>query len=139
MVSISIKKLLYDFILGSIVFYITTQVISGIQTPNLLSHWLMIFVIFAISNTLVGQSIKFFTLPSNILTNILIGIILNFAAIYGMTLILPGISITETSINPVSLGLVSVNPFILNPTFTMLAGAIVSSFLFSTLSWLQYD
>lgn len=139
MVSISFKKLLYDFIFGAMVFYLTTQIITGIETPILLSQWIMIFAIFALSNMLVSQTITFFTLPDNVLTNIFIGTILNFAAIYGMTLILPGIIISETVIDPVSLGIVTINPFTLSPTFTMISAGFVSSTIYSLINWLQYD
>ncbi len=139
MVSISFKKILYDFIFGAMVFYITTQIITGIQTPILLSHWFMIIVIFGLSNTLVEQTIKFFTLPENIFMDIIIGTILNFAAIYGMTIIIPGISVAETYIDTVSLGIVSINTFTLSSTFTMIAAAFVTSTIYASINWLQYD
>lgn len=139
MVSISLKKILYDFIFGAMVFFVTTQILTGIETPELITHWLMTFSIFALSNMLVAQTITFFTLPNNVLTNIVIGTILNFAAFYAMTLILPGISVADTTIDPISFGIVTVNPFTLSSTFTMIAAGLVSSTIYSVLNWLQYD
>lgn len=120
-------------------FYIMTQIVTGIQTPILASQWVVIFAVYALSNMLVSQTIIFFTLPNNIITNVLIGTVLNFAAIYGMTLIVPGISVAETTIDPMSIGVLTINPFTLSPTFTMIAAGFVSSIIYSVINWLQYD
>jgi len=139
MVSFSFKKLLYDIIFGAMVFYITTQLISGIQTPILISHWIMIIAIFGLSNNLVGQTIKFFTISSNLFSKIFVGTILNFAAIYGMTIIVPGIVISDTYIDTVSIGILSINPFTLSSTFTIIAAAFITSTIYAIIDWLQYD
>ena len=139
MVSFSFKKLLYDLVFGAMIFYITTQLVSGIETPILIINWIMITVIFGISNTLVGQTIKFFTIPNNLITNILVGTILNFAAIYGMTMIIPGLTVSDTYVDTVSIGILSVNPFTLSSTYTIIAAALISSIIYSLVDWLQYD
>lgn len=132
-----IKKIIYNFILSSMIFYITVTLIQGIQTSGQIIHWILIFGLFGIANALIRQTINFFTLPQNFTTYWLIGTILNFGAIYGMSLILPGIRVGETLIDPISVGIFSINPYTLTPVLTILFAATVSSFFSASLYWLK--
>lgn len=135
--SSGIRKFLYSFILSSMTFYITATLISGIETSGEIIHWLMAFCLFAAANSLIKQTMKFFTLPQNFITHWVVGSILNFGAIYGMSLILPGIRVGETLIDPVSIGIISVNPYTLTPFLTIVLTAIVSSLFGAALYWLK--
>lgn len=135
--SSGIKKFLYSFILSSMTFYITATLISGIETSDQFMHWFMAFCLFAAANSLIRQTMKFFTLPQNFVTYWIVGSILNFGAIYGMSLILPGIRVGETLIDPVSVGIISVNPYTLTPFLTIVLTAMVSSLFSASLYWLK--
>jgi len=137
--SYGIKKFIYDLILSSMIFYITAAAISGIETSGQIVHWLMAFGLFGIANSLIRQTIRFFTLPRNFITYWIVGTVLNFGAIFGMSLALPGIRIGETLIDPVSLGIISINPYTLAPTLTIVFAAIVSSLFSAFLYWLKRD
>lgn len=135
--STGIKKFLYSFILSSMIFYITATLIQGIHTSGQIIHWIMMFGVFGIANSLIRQTIKFFTFPQNFTTYWLVGSILNFGAIYGMSLILPGIQIGETLVNPISAGIFSINPYTLTPFLTIVLTSIVTSFFSTSLYWLK--
>ena len=133
----SIKKMLYQFVLSSMVFFILTQLLSGFEISGQPLHWLMMFVVFGASNLLVIQLIKFFTIPKNILTYWLASMILSFAAFYVMDMFLPGITIGETIIDPVSAGIISVEPYIFSPILTMVLAGVVSGLFNAVLYWLD--
>lgn len=122
----SIKSFLYDFVIGSMIFFITTQIMSGIQLSGILTHWLMMFAVFVVANMIVPHTLKFFTLPKNFLTYWLGSAVVSFAAIYAMSLFLPGIIIGETLIDPVSLGIISVNTYTLSADITMVIAGIIA-------------
>ena len=121
------------------VFYIIASMIPGIEAPTQLIHWLMAFGVFAGANLLVIQFIKFFTIPKNILTYWLAGTMLDFGAFYLMSLFLPGITISETILDPMTLGFVSVNPYTLSPVMTMVLAALVAGLLSAVLYWLDSE
>lgn len=133
----AIKRILYDFFINSLIFYAVVKAISGITTSGRVLHWLMAFAVFALANLLVKQTIKFLTLPSNFFTIFIVSSILNFAAIYGMSLIIPGIQIGETLIDPVSIGIISVNPYRLTSFLTMVLASLYAALLSSVLNWLR--
>lgn len=135
----SIKKFLYTFMISSMIFYITVKMLSGIETSGQLIHLLLAFLLFVIPSILVKHTLRFFTLPSNFLTYLLILSILNFAAFYGISLLLPGIRIGETLIDPVSMGIVSINPYTLTSFLTMVFASLVSALMTSTLYWLKKE
>ncbi len=135
----SIKNFLYSFLLGSIIFYITTRIIPGIKVTGTILYWLMAYGVFFLANILVKQVLKFFTLPKNFFTFWLVSAILSFAAIYIMSAFLPGITVGATLLDPVGLGIISINPYTLTPILTMIAGGIVAGFLSAAFYWLASD
>ncbi|MEA3357018.1 MAG: phage holin family protein [Patescibacteria group bacterium] len=134
-----IKNFIYTFLLGSMIFYITTHIVTGIEISGEPAHWLMIYAVFAISNIIARLCIKFFALPQNFIIFWLCSAIFGFCAIYAMSIILPGIQIAETLIDPMSLGIISVNPYSLSPMLTMVAGAAVSGLFGSIFNWLKRE
>ncbi len=124
--SSSIKNFLYSFLLNSLIFYVTTKIVTGIQTSGQATHWLMAYAVFAAANALVPHMLRFFTLPGNFFAYWLMSAILSFVAIYIMSMLLPGIIVRETIIDPVGMGLISINPYTLSPIFTMVAGGLVA-------------
>ena len=135
----SIKKFLYQAVLSGMVFFITMQIITGITTSGLAVHLFMVLAVYAVANMSVIQLIKFFTIPKNISHLLLTSAVLSFGAIYVMSIFLPGITIGETILDPVSLGIISVNPYVLTPTLTMILAALVSGLLNAVLYWLDSE
>jgi uncharacterized membrane protein YvlD (DUF360 family) len=135
----SIKKMLYQAILAGMVFFITMQIVTGITTSGLAVHLLMALAVYAAANMLVIQIIKFFTIPKNLFTYWLASAVLSFGAIYIMSVFLPGITIEETILDPVSLGIISVNPYVLTPMLTMVLAALVSGLFNAVLYWLDSE
>jgi hypothetical protein len=64
---------------------------------------------------------------------------LDFGAFYLMSLFLPGITISETILDPMTLGFVSVNPYTLSPVMTMVLAALVAGLLSAVLYWLDSE
>lgn len=137
--SIKIKSILYNFIVFSMIFYVTTRIINGIHTSGQIHHLLLAFALFTLANLLIPHMLRFFTFPTTFFTYFLMSLILSFAAIYLMSLFFPGIDVGTTSIDPVGVGIVSVNPVTLTPIMTMVAGGAVAGFLSALLYWLNRD
>lgn len=135
----SIKRVLYQAVLSAMVFLITIQVVTGITISGLAVHLLMVLAVYAVANMMVIQLIQFFTMPKNILTYWLTSAVLSLGAIYIMSVFLPGITIGETILDPVSLGIISVNPYVLTPMLTMILAALVSGLLNAVLYWLDSE
>ncbi|MBN2100633.1 phage holin family protein [Candidatus Dojkabacteria bacterium] len=127
--SSSIKSLLYQILLSSLILYVTFNVFSGIQTSGEIIHWLLAFALFGVAGFLVKQTLKFFTLPSNFFTYFLASALIGFGAIFAMSMFLPGIQIGETLIKQKSLEFISINSYTLSPVFTMIAASAFSALL----------
>jgi uncharacterized membrane protein YvlD (DUF360 family) len=133
----SIKKFIYNLIITSMIFYIVAKTVSGIETSDQLMHWIMMVGAYSIALALIKPILKFLTLPSNFLFHWLVGTVLGFGAFYAMTMIFPGIRITDTLIDGKSIGIISINPTHLSPIFTMVLGGAYGSFINTLLYWLK--
>lgn len=127
--SYAVKKILNTFFLGSMIFFVTVTVLSGIQTTGQLSYWIIAFGFIFAANLLVPQVLKFLTLPRNFLTYWLMSATANFAAIYAISMLVPGFVMGETIVNPMSTGIVSVNPYTLSADVTMIFAGLISGLL----------
>ena len=134
----TIKTILYNFLLGTLIFYITSQIV-GIETSGIVSHWLMAAGAFVAANLLVPYLLKFFTLPKNFLTYWLAGTIMSIAAFYIISLFLPGITFEETVLEPSSLGIISINSYTLTPFMTMTFAGIIAGLMSAAFYWLQSE
>ena len=121
------------------IFYIVTKVMTGIQTSGYALYWLMTYGVFFLANQLVPHTLKFFTLSRNILTYWIMTTIVSFAAIYAMSIFIPGIEIGETVLDPVSFGAISVNPYSLSPDMTMVIAAVAAGLFRAVLYSLKSD
>lgn len=133
----SLKKFLYNFVIGSMIFFIVVVLLPGIQTSGMLVHWLMAFAVFNVGLLVVPQTLRFLTLPRNILTYWAFSSLTSFAAIYAISMFVPGLTIHETVIDPVKLGIVTVDPYTLSKDLTMITAAILSGFMNAVLIWLK--
>ena len=134
-----IKSLLYNLILGSMILFVVFQLMSGIETSGQIIYWAMMFAVFFVAIVVVPQMLKFFTIPKNFFTYWLTSSIVSFIAIYAMSLFLPGISIGETVIDPVSAGIISIDPFTLSPILTTVLASLLAGLLAATLFGLQKE
>lgn len=132
----TIKAFLYSYLLGLIIFYITTQLVET-EMSGMLTHWLMASSLFAVATMATPHLLKFLTLPKNFFTYWLAGTIVSIAALYAISLFLPGISFQETVLEASSLGIVSINPYTLTPFMTMTFAGIIAGLLSAVFYWLQ--
>lgn len=137
--SSAIKSMLYTFALGSLIFYTTTCIVSGIEMSGEISHWIMAFGVFFVAQFLVPKLLKFFTLPKNVFMYWFLSAVVNFAAFYAMSLFLPGIIIRETPLSETSFGFISISESILSPDFTMVFASIYAGLLSAVFYWLKAD
>lgn len=135
----TLKKYFYQIIISSMILYIVVDMIPGIIAPTQPLHWIMALGVFAASNLLVVQIIKFFTIPKNILTYWIASAVLGFGAFYIMSLFLPGITIEETPLEDASFGIISVETYTLSPILTMAVAGLVSGLLNAVLYWLEKE
>ncbi|MDD3661464.1 MAG: hypothetical protein PHG63_00165 [Candidatus Dojkabacteria bacterium] len=133
----SLKKLLYNFVIGSMIFFIVVVLLPGIRTSGMLLHWLMAFAVYNVGLLIVPQTLRFLTLPRNFLTYWVFSAVTSFASIYAISMFVPGLTIHETLIDPVKLGIVTVDPYTLSKDLTMIAAAVLSGFMNSALIWLK--
>jgi uncharacterized membrane protein YvlD (DUF360 family) len=119
------------------IFYITTKVMNGIQTSGVVTHWLIAYAVFSAANLLVPQFIRFFTIPSNLLTFWLMSALMSFIAIYLMSALLSGIEVGETNLNQIGLGIISINLQNLTPLLTMVVAGIFAGTFSTLLHWLN--
>jgi hypothetical protein len=135
----TIKGILYSFVTGSMIFFITTKLIAGIQMSGQFMHWIMAYAVFVAANALVPHLLRFFTLPGNFFAYWIMSALMSFIAIYVMSLILPGVLVVSTVIDPVGLGIISINPYTLSPIFTMVAGGVVAGLMTASIYTLKDD
>lgn len=131
--SSSIRNILYQFVTGSMIFFITTKLIPGVQMSGQFVHWVMAYGVFVAANALVPHTLRFLTIPGNFFAYWLVSAVLSFISIYIMSILLPGILVTSTVIDPVGLGIISINPYTLSPILTMISAGIVAGLMGATL------
>ncbi len=98
-----------------------------------LLYWTIIYVIFTVANLMVKHLLRFLTLPANFFTYWLAASILSFAAIYGMSLVLPGIRLETTILDSISTGIISINAYTLTPFLTAVLGSVFAGLLSAAL------
>lgn len=135
----TIRKFLYNFLIGSMIFYITSNIVSGINISGEIVHFLIATLIYVVANQLVRHVIKFLNMPLNPFTFWLTSFVLSFGAFYLISMISPGVIIQQTVIDPVSLGIVSIEPYTLSPELTMAYAALISSLISLAFFWLSRD
>lgn len=134
-----LKYWLYNFVLGSMIFYIVTSTMSGIITSGEVLHWLGAYAVFTLLNLLAEHTLKFLTLPTNFFTYILASTLLTLVSFYIISIFLPGIRFGPSVLDPVSIGIISINPVTLSSTMTMVVGALFSGFFWGLFYWLSSD
>lgn len=81
--------LLIKILLNSVAVYATAYLLDAITLPDFVTA-LLVALVLGIINVTIKPIVKFLTLPLNILTLGLLGLVINGAALYLATFIVPG-------------------------------------------------
>jgi putative membrane protein len=131
-----IRRALKYFLINSVTLYIVSLVISGMSFKNGLSTVVMAGIGLTVASLIVKPIINLLLLPINLITFGLFRWVGYAAALYIVTLVVPGFLFTGLSFAGFSSSLISIPAFSLTGLVAFIVFSFIISITSSLLDWL---
>lgn len=127
-----LRQLLFH--LGALL--LTQYFIPGFSIGNSLDGILVTSVVFAIINVFVKPVVKIFFLPLNLITLNFFSILINIGLVYGLTKLVPTVTISSWQFNGYSAYGFTIPGFEFTIIYTYIVVSIIVTFVVSFLNWI---
>jgi len=133
------KGKIYDVIVSILLFWVISDLFSGIQVQDGLVGYIICGGIFGLTMLVVIPLIKFFTLPIKFITIFLIAIMLSVIVFFFLNFAIPAIDFTDGKLVGLSTSYLTIPSVNLSMIGNVFIGGALSGMLYATLKWLSRE
>lgn len=130
------KTRLFEVVTSFMLFWIVSDLFSGIQVQDGIVGFLVCGGIFGIAMLVVIPLIRFFTLPVKFITLLLISIMMSVMVFFFLNIAIPSIDFTDGELVGLSTSYFEIPDISLNMMGNVFIGGFLTGVLYTILKWL---
>jgi len=123
------KNFLRDLFLCILVFYLTTNVFTGIVMPIISVYAIATLLVLSIGINMSKPFLNFLTIKSNFLTYFLMSSLITIGITFLLMIFMTGFFIEKSEFSGASFDFLEIAGFEINPIFTIILFSVVSALI----------